>query len=112
MTSPYVPVLPPRSSAQGVEVVELDLDAAPAKSRPFCASRFTLEAGARSHLDRHAAHECWMIAAGSGTLLFEDRSVPVRGGEVCYFPPFASHQVRNDGPGRLEIFSVWWSDPA
>jgi mannose-6-phosphate isomerase-like protein (cupin superfamily) len=112
MTSPHLPLLPPRSSAQGVEVMELDFDASPAKRRPFSASRFTLEPGSRSRLDRHAAHECWMIAAGSGTLVFEERSVPIRSGEVCYFPPFASHQAYNDGSGRLEIFSVWWSDPA
>ena len=109
---PHVPSLAGTSSAPGVSVAEADLGGAATPAPPFRASRFGVDVGHRSRVDRHAAHECWMVAAGEGTVIFEGRPFRIRGGDVCYFPPFTTHQAHNDGAARLEIFSVWWSAPA
>lgn len=92
----------------GVELMKLDIGPEGSRTAPFSASRFSVEPGSATRLDRHEARECWMIVSGEGTLFYEGRSVRVQEHDVLYFEPNVAHQAHNDGTVPLVIFSLWW----
>lgn len=98
----------PEEDAAGMCVREVRLDPQGTPLAPFKASRFTVEPGCSSPIDSHAVHELWMVAEGSGELLYDGRAVPLRAADVFYLEPPKTHQVRNDGDRSLVIFSLWW----
>jgi mannose-6-phosphate isomerase-like protein (cupin superfamily) len=85
----------------------------PGGSAPFSLSRFQLQPGARSPLDRHAETELWLIATGRGTLSAHDGAYEreVAPGEIVAFSPEVSHTLHNTGSEPLLVFAVWWDQP-
>lgn len=75
---------------------------------PFKVARFSIEPGFASPLDSHAVHEIWIITAGEGELLYDNQSTRLRAGEVVYYIPHKTHQVRNDSTETLVMYSIWW----
>lgn len=108
VTPPRLPFLPPEQYGAGMIVSEIRLGPPGGADAPFNASRFTVEPGCASPVDSHAVREIWMVAEGSGELVYDGRSVRLEAGDVFYFEPPKPHQVRNDGALTLVIFSVWW----
>lgn len=104
--APRLDFFPPERYGDGMSVSEIRLG--PPAGAPFKASRFTVEPGCASPVDSHAVHEIWMVAKGSGELVYDERAVRLEAGDVFYFEPPKPHLVRNDGAGPLAIFSVWW----
>lgn len=92
----------------GVELKLVDLLVQGAQVAPFKASRFTVEPGCRSGLDEHAVRECWIIAAGRGHVLHDGQPVPVQADDILYFESHHTHELVNDGPETMIVYSVWW----
>jgi quercetin dioxygenase-like cupin family protein len=105
---PQLSFLPPEQYGLGMSVSEIKLDPLGHPLAPFNASRFTVEPGCASPVDSHAVHEIWMVAEGSGELIYSDHSIRLKAADVFYFEPPNPHQVKNDGSQALVIFSVWW----
>jgi len=105
---PKLAFLAPEIVDPGMRVYEIDLNPAGTPLAPFKASRFTVEPGCASPVDTHAVHEIWMVAEGEGELVYDNRSLRLRPGDVCYFEPPKPHEVHNDGTTTLVIFSLWW----
>ena len=108
--SPKVNYGPLEEVAMGMFYQELALSPTETRSAPFKASRFTIDPGCESPLDAHAVREVWIIASGSGELVYDQQSSHVETGQVCYFEPHKGHLLRNNGKEKVTIFSLWWSD--
>lgn len=106
--SPRMGRLAPETYDTGMRVDQFDLGAAVPAGVPFEGSSFIIDAGGASPVDVHSVHEIWMIASGEGELRYDGQSLRIRAGDVFYFAPMKTHEVRNDGPGSMTIFSVWW----
>ena len=108
-TIPQVNYLPGEDAAEGIRVFEIMKDAADKMSAPFKMARFTVEPNCASPVDSHAVHEIWMIAQGTGELIYDGRKVRISAPDLLYFEPPKTHLVRNDGTESLVVFSVWWN---
>ncbi|MBC7886375.1 MAG: cupin domain-containing protein [Ferruginibacter sp.] len=76
---------------------------------PFKGSKFIVYPNQTSPLDIHDVKECWFIAAGSGIVTCNGATEKaVNPGDVLFFNSQQSHQVFNNGPENLLVFSVWW----
>jgi quercetin dioxygenase-like cupin family protein len=102
----------PEQCGPGMVVLETDLLSSARCTVPFQASRWTVQPGCRSPTDSHSVHEIWMVARGNGELLYDGSTLRVAPGDIFYFEPPKAHEVLNDGPEVLEIFSVWWKHDA
>ena len=105
---PRLSFLPSEHHGAGMSVSEINLDPSGQPLAPFNASRFTVEPGCASPVDSHAVREIWMVAEGSGELIYGDLSVRLNTADVFYLEPPTPHLVKNDGTQTLVIFSVWW----
>lgn len=95
---------PPGASQDGI-----DLTTPPGPPRaPFEMSLVTIEPHQVTPEHGHASHELWLISAGGGVLTYDGGSTCVGPGDVVYFEPWKTHQVRNDREAPLRFFSVWW----
>ncbi|MGC3525899.1 cupin domain-containing protein [Pseudomonas aeruginosa] len=81
----------------------------PQSSAPIRTSRFTIESGCRTHEDRHAVSELWLISRGTLDVAYDGRSFRVSAGQVVFFEPWKSHFTKNVGEHQAEVFSVWWT---
>ncbi|MFD5146107.1 cupin domain-containing protein [Streptomyces sp. NPDC058401] len=77
---------------------------------PFKASRFLVPPGATSEPDHHEVAELWMVRAGTGIVLSEDKKTEIGPGDSVFFPPWTHHHVVSTGAGPLEVFSLWWPE--
>ena len=102
---PALDYLEAENPAAGMRLTELELFRSGA---PFKASRFTVEPGCSSPVDSHSVREIWIIAKGKGEVVYDGHAVRARADDVFYFEPFKTHQLRNDGAGKMVVFSVWW----
>ena len=89
-------------------VEEFDMSPARLRSTPFKMARFTVAPGATTDVDVHDVQEIWMLAAGQGTVIYEDTAVELGPGDVVHFESRKPHRFRNDGSTESLIFSVWW----
>ena len=110
-TGPKLPVREIDDAAPGLEIFEVILNSAGTAVAPFKAAHFTVEPGCTTPVDSHSMREIWLVTDGAGELIYDGKMVPVSKSDVVYFEPPKPHQVRNDGPGSLAIFSVWWDAP-
>lgn len=106
---PKLSFLDPEVPGPGMQVYEIKLDPSGVPIAPFKASRDTVEPGCTSPVDSHLVHEIWFIAEGEGELIYDNRSMRIRSGDVVYFEPTKTHQIRNDGIEPIVFFSIWWS---
>jgi mannose-6-phosphate isomerase-like protein (cupin superfamily) len=97
--------LKPESSDPGMTSQLLGLDD---DRFPFRSSRFTIEPGGASPPDNHSVAEMWIVIEGAGDLRYESQSVAIETGDVFYFEPFQTHEVRNHSDSSLKILSFWW----
>ena len=95
----------PESSESGMKLQELD---AYRHGFPFKSSRFTIEPGGISPLDKHSVAEMWIVIEGIGELAYNDKSYEVKAGDAVYFEPFQTHLIRNHSPQPLKVLSFWW----
>jgi len=105
---PRVGFMPAETSDTGMRVDPFDLAAAVPAGVPFKGSYWTVEAGGSSPVDVHGVHEMWLVAQGAGELLYDGLAMRIQAGDVMYFEPHKTHEVRNDGTATLAVFSVWW----
>lgn len=98
----------PETYDGGMRVSEMDIQSMIPAGAPFKGSYWTVEPGGSSPEDVHSVHEMWLVASGRGELLCGGRPVRVEAGDVLYFEPHQTHEVRNDGDAALAVFSVWW----
>lgn len=99
---------PTETWGKGVVLSLLDTGRVPT-TLPFEASRFVLEPGATSPEDVHSVPEIWLIASGSGRLLYGGAAYPMTAGDIFHMHPGTVHQAENTSTEALEIFSIWWS---
>jgi mannose-6-phosphate isomerase-like protein (cupin superfamily) len=92
----------------GVQLKLVELLRSGTPIAPFKASRFTVEPGCRSGLDEHAVRECWIITSGRGHVLYDGQPVPVQADDILYFDSHHSHELVNDGPESIVVYSMWW----
>ncbi|GAA4782240.1 cupin domain-containing protein [Lysobacter hankyongensis] len=104
---PYLRFHPAEAMGHGSVVNEFML-AALAERPGFSGSRFSVEPGARTPVDRHAVAEIWMVAEGAGELDYDGRVVALAAGQVVHFAPFESHSLHNTGATPMMVFSIWW----
>lgn len=63
--------------------------------------------GQQLSLQSHAKREeHWIITAGSGEVVLDDKIVPVRAGVYVHIPLGAKHRMRNTGKETLEFIEV------
>ena len=105
---PYLSFLPPDFSDPGMDVYEIELNPSDIPLAPFKSSRFTVEPGRTSQRDTHSVREMWMVAQGSGELFYDGQSYRLEPGNVVYFDPPKTHQLKNDGTETFMAFSIWW----
>lgn len=105
---PRVAFQPPSSSRPGVALHLARLEEKGAGTAPFQGGRFTVEPGRTSRPDNHAVRECWMVAAGTGVLRYDDRELRISASDFLMFEPHRTHRVHNDGDETLVIHTVWW----
>lgn len=98
----------PETYETGMRVSEFDIQSMIPAGAPFKGSYWTVEPGGSSPEDVHSVHEMWLVASGQGELLFGGRPMRVKAGDVVYFEPHQTHEVRNDGDATLSVYSVWW----
>jgi len=79
---------------------------------PFEVARWSVEQGSANDLDTHVSREVWLIISGEGLATWGDQSASVRAGDAVAFDTGVPHQMRNTGPGPLQVFSVYWQPPA
>lgn len=108
-TTPQVTYRPGEDFAEGIRVFEIMQDEAKRMPAPFKVARFTVEPNCTSPVDSHAMHEIWMIAQGTGEVIYDGQKVRISAPDLLYFEPPKTHLVRNDGTESLVVFSVWWS---
>jgi mannose-6-phosphate isomerase-like protein (cupin superfamily) len=107
--SPLLDLEAPEEWGEGMHVSLVDLAAHRASgSVPFKASRFTVAPGCTTPLDRHDVREMWMIASGRGRLRHCGSEVAVDAGRILFFESEEPHEVTNEGPDELVVFSIWW----
>jgi quercetin dioxygenase-like cupin family protein len=76
---------------------------------PFGISRFSVDPGASSPLDRHDDSEIWLLAAGTGILGYGDHETyEVKAGDILQLAPNTSHLLTNTGSQPILVFSIWW----
>ncbi len=109
ITDPQVTYCEGEDTAEGIRVFEITKEAAERMPAPFKVARFTVAPNCASPVDTHAVHEIWMIAQGTGELVYDDQKVRISAPDMLYFEPPKTHLVRNDGTEPLVVFSVWWS---
>jgi len=98
----------PETLPGGMQVHEAQLNGVEASVAPFRASIFTVPAGSSSPRDQHDVRECWVVLAGTGVLTTTAGGQRLEPNAITYFESNQPHEVRNDGPTPLRIFSVWW----
>jgi mannose-6-phosphate isomerase-like protein (cupin superfamily) len=76
---------------------------------PFRYSRFTVEPGRATTVDKHTVLEVWVVLAGTGRLCYDGIEFAVKAGDAVRFDSSRTHQIVNDGAKELSIFSFWWS---
>lgn len=108
-TNPQVDYREGEDTAEGIRVFEITTEAADRIGAPFKVARFTVAPNCASTVDSHAVHEIWMIAQGTGELVYDGQTVRVSAPDMLYFEPPKTHLVKNDGTELLVVFSVWWS---
>lgn len=108
-TNPQLNYREGEDTAEGIRVFEITTEAAEKMRAPFKVARFTVAPNCASTIDSHAVHEIWMIAQGTGELVYDGESVRISAPDLLYFEPPKTHLVRNDGTEPLVVFSVWWS---
>lgn len=65
------------------------------------------EPGQQHALHAHEAMDkLYLAIEGRGTLLLEDRELPLATGELTVAPAGVPHGIRNDGPDRLLLLAV------
>ena len=106
LNSPFLPFGPKADREYGS--IQLHHDGDLPGELPFRYSRFVVAPGNTSRLDQHEVLEVWVVLSGNGTLRVGGIESRVTAGDVVHFRPMRSHQVTNDGPGNLEVFSFWW----
>lgn len=94
----------------GLGWAEVALERSGVPFAPFKAARFSVEPGYASPVDSHAVHEIWIVMAGEGELLYDNQSMRLQAGDVVYYDPPKTHQVRNDGTEALVMYSIWWQN--
>jgi mannose-6-phosphate isomerase-like protein (cupin superfamily) len=71
------------------------------------------EPGQEHALHAHAGMDkVYLVAAGEGVFLLEDRELPARPGDLLVAPDGVPHGVRNPGPGRLVLVAILARSPA
>ncbi|MEV0562769.1 SidA/IucD/PvdA family monooxygenase [Dactylosporangium sp. NPDC050588] len=94
---------------EGDELHLIDLTSATdLPTAPFQASWWTVSPGSATQVDRHDAHEIWLVSAGVGRFTCGDETAEVRGGDVLRIPPDTAHRIENHGTEVLSVYSVWW----
>ena len=56
------------------------------------------------HTHSYADEEYYLVLAGEGTMVVEDRTFPVKAGDLIRNPPGSSHALSNDGDDDLQLF--------
>ena len=107
-TLPKLTYFAPEIAGPGVQMCELKLDPFGDPLAPFKASRDTVEPNCITPIDSHEVREIWFIAKGKGELIYDNRSLRIRSGDVVYFEPNKTHQLRNDGEDMIVFYSIWW----
>jgi mannose-6-phosphate isomerase-like protein (cupin superfamily) len=98
--------------APGFCVDEFDVTTlAPRFRAPFETSLFRVDPGSASIPESHADTELWLVAAGSGTLIYGEHVSDIFPGQAIALVPHVVHQVVNTGSVPIEIFSLWWTEP-
>jgi mannose-6-phosphate isomerase-like protein (cupin superfamily) len=85
-----------------------DSAAAGSDQLPFLYSQFVVAPGSTSRRDQHEVLEVWVILSGSGKLLYDGGEYKVGPGDVVHFNSMRVHQVMNEGPEEMRVFSFWW----
>ncbi len=84
---------PAKRHTQGVVGSGLSIEAA-----NFCMGHVTLDPrGGQVPWHNHEQEEVYFILEGKGQLCVDHEIREVEGGQVCYVPPFAFHQLTNIG---------------
>lgn len=106
---PKLSFFPPEIPRTGMQLSEINLAPLDVRLAPFDASYDRVEPGCTSPQDSHLAHELWLIAEGEGELIYDKQLLKIRSGDVVYFEPTKTHQIRNTGLDPLVFFSIWWN---
>ncbi|HEY6804792.1 MAG TPA: cupin domain-containing protein [Pyrinomonadaceae bacterium] len=109
--SPKLPLREVDDNVPGLRVFEIVLNSSGTSVAPFKSARFTVDPGCITPVDSHSMREIWVVAAGSGELLYDDQRVPMHTWDVVYLEPPKEHQVLNNGTDQLVVISVWWDAP-
>ncbi len=75
---------------------------------PFLYSQFVVAPGSTSRRDQHEVLEVWVVLSGVGRLLYDGGEYAVGPGDVVHFDSMRVHQVVNDAPEEMRVFSFWW----
>jgi mannose-6-phosphate isomerase-like protein (cupin superfamily) len=59
--------------------------------------------GCRMDIHDHVAEEVYIIASGTGEMLYADGSQPVSVGDYIYLPPWCLHGIVNTGREMLTV---------
>jgi len=66
--------------------------------------------GRRSSAHQHDETETFVIVAGTGDLIVDNRRTPVGPGIVAQFEPFETHVIENTGEEELLFATLYWRD--
>ena len=82
----------------------------PALNAPFEGSWCVVAPGTASTPHAHHEYEVFIALSGEAVVESAGERCPFRPGDVVYFPPGATHNVRNEGERDFEMYSVWWDE--
>jgi len=96
-------------TAAGDELHIIDLQSAGSTEvAPVKASWWTVNPGSATEVDRHDAHEIWIISTGGGAFTCGTGTVQVGAGDLLRIPPRSPHRIVNDRTELLTVYSLWW----
>ncbi len=78
------------------------------KGSPFGLIIFSVEPGSSTEAHCHEIKEYWLIASGNGQVIYDGEAYGVSEGDLLYFEPQKSHQVRNNSDEPMRILSIDW----
>lgn len=66
----------------------------------------TIASGCHNEYHQHAHETIFLILHGSGTVVIEDKSIPVQVNDIVHVPRWLRHQTINTGQEELRFFAV------
>lgn len=71
---------------------------------------FVVKPFGKSEPHAHQSEETWIVRAGQGQAVIDERRIALSMGDRLVVPSNALHHIENDGPAPLAILSFWWKE--